>query len=67
LPWRTAVARSLACRDVGMDCDEVIRGATEDEVVIRAAEHARLEHGMTEEQLSDPRMEQRIRSLIREA
>jgi predicted small metal-binding protein len=60
------VARSLTCRDVGMDCDEIIRGESEDEVVIKAAEHARQVHGMTEEQLSDPDAEQRVRSLIRE-
>ena len=63
------MARSLACRDVGLftDCNEVIREETEDEVIIRAAEHARQAHGMTDEQLSDPRAEERIRSLIREA
>ena len=61
------MARSLACRNVGMDCNEIIRGETEDEVVIKAAEHARQVHGMTEEQLSDPDAEQRTRSLIREA
>ena len=63
------MARSLACRDVGLfpDCDEVVRGESEDEVVIRAAEHGRQVHGMTDEQLSDPRAEERVRSLIREA
>ncbi len=63
------MARSLACRDVGLftDCGEVIRGESEDEVVIRAAEHGRQVHGLTDEQLSDPQAEQRVRALIREA
>ena len=63
------MARSLACRDVGLftDCNEVIRAETEDEVVIRATEHGQQAHGMSDEQLSDPRAEERIRSLIREA
>jgi predicted small metal-binding protein len=61
------MARRLACRDVGMDCDELIRGETQDEVVLKAVEHGRQAHGMSEEQLSDPKLEERLRSLIREA
>jgi AhpD family alkylhydroperoxidase len=38
----------LRCRDVGPDCDHVIRGKTEDEIIAKAAEHARTAHRMTE-------------------
>jgi AhpD family alkylhydroperoxidase len=40
--------KELRCRDVGPDCDHVIRGKTEDEIFEKAAEHARMAHHMKE-------------------
>lgn len=40
------MAKVLSCRDVGMDCDFVAHGANEQEVLGKAAEHARKDHGM---------------------
>ncbi|MDQ4075959.1 MAG: DUF1059 domain-containing protein [Chloroflexota bacterium] len=34
------------CRDVGFDCDGVVRAKTEDEALRKVAEHARTVHGM---------------------
>lgn len=42
------MAKVLKCKDVGMDCDFVARGETEEEVLKLAAEHAGPVHGMTE-------------------
>jgi predicted small metal-binding protein len=42
------MAKVLKCKDVGMDCDFVARGETEDEVLKQAAEHAGTTHNMTE-------------------
>ena len=42
------MAKVLKCKDVGMDCDFVARGDTEEEVLKQAAEHAGAAHGMTE-------------------
>jgi predicted small metal-binding protein len=42
------MAKVLKCKDVGMDCDFVARGETEEEVLKLAAEHAAPVHGMTE-------------------
>ena len=42
------VEKELRCRDVGADCDHVIRGRTEDEIFAKAAEHARVAHHMME-------------------
>ena len=42
------MAKVLKCKDVGPDCDFVARGATEEEVLKLAAEHAGPAHGMTE-------------------
>ena len=36
------------CRDLGLDCDAVIRAGSEEEVLKKAAEHAKAEHNMTE-------------------
>ncbi len=39
--------KELRCRDVGFDCDGVLRAETEDEVLRQAAEHASKVHGLT--------------------
>jgi predicted small metal-binding protein len=56
--------RELNCRDVGFDCNEVIRGETDEEVMSQAAAHARDAHGMSE---IDEETGARIRSLIHDA
>ena len=56
--------KELRCRDAGFDCDEVIRGENEQEVMSKGAEHAREVHGVDE---IDEETEQRIRSLIHDA
>lgn len=56
------MAKELKCRDVGLDCDRVIRAETEDEVMRQAAEHAKKEHGLPK---IDEAMAKRVRSLIR--
>ena len=35
------MGKVLACRDVGVNCDEVIRGQDETEILRKAAEHAK--------------------------
>jgi predicted small metal-binding protein len=42
------MAKVLKCRDVGVDCDFVIRGATVEEVMEKAREHAGKEHGFAD-------------------
>jgi predicted small metal-binding protein len=36
------------CRDLGLDCDAVIRADTEEEILKKAAEHAKAVHNMKE-------------------
>ncbi len=57
------MAKVLACRDVGVDCEYVACGTTEEEVMQKAIEHVRQEHGMTE---LTPEIEQKTRSVIHE-
>jgi len=39
-----AMAKTYTCRDVGVDCDWKISGATEDEVMASISEHAAQVH-----------------------
>jgi predicted small metal-binding protein len=40
--------KALKCRDVGMNCDFEAKGETEQEVLAKAAAHAKADHGLTE-------------------
>jgi len=42
------MAKVLTCRDVGVDCDFVARGATVDEVMEKARAHAVTDHGFSD-------------------
>ena len=53
----------IHCRDVGFDCNGVIRAKTEKEALQMAAEHASQVHGVRE---ITPEIEAKIRSVIRE-
>ncbi len=56
--------RELHCRDAGFDCEHVMQGSNDEEVLAQAREHARDEHGI--EQM-DSDTEQKVRSLIHDA
>ncbi len=62
------MAKRFACRDDGEfpDCPAIMRGDTEEEVILQAKEHGRQAHGMTDEQLRDPAVEDGIRRHIRD-
>ncbi len=53
----------IHCRDVGFDCDGVIKAKTEEEALTLAAEHARKVHGVTE---ITPQIVDKIKAVIRE-
>ena len=55
--------KQLNCRDAGFDCEGVIEGETEQDVMSQAAEHARQAHGVTE---IDEDLGARIRQAIRD-
>jgi predicted small metal-binding protein len=56
--------KELRCKDAGFDCDAVITGEDDQEVMAKAADHAREAHGMDE---IDEETGQQIRSLIHDA
>ena len=57
------MAKEIRCRDVGFDCDGVIRAETEDEALRLAAQHAQSVHGLKE---VSPDVVAKVRSVMRE-
>ncbi|MGC3947212.1 MAG: DUF1059 domain-containing protein [Chryseolinea sp.] len=53
----------IRCRDVGFDCNGVIKAATESEALAMAAEHAKTVHGI---KTVTPEIVQKIKSVMRE-
>jgi len=42
------MAKIVSCRDVGVDCDFVAKGETEQDILQQCTEHARSAHNMAE-------------------
>jgi len=57
------MAKTVNCRDVGVDCDFIAHGETEQEVLQQCAEHARTAHGMNE---IPPELVIKVRAAIRD-
>ena len=53
----------IRCRDVGFDCEGVIKAKTEKEALELAAEHAQKEHGLKE---VTPKVVEKIKSVMTE-
>lgn len=56
--------KTINCREAGFDCDHIVKGETEEDVMKNGAEHAMEAHGMKEADIT-PEMKQKIRGLIR--
>jgi len=52
----------LRCRDVGFDCDGVVRAESEEELLRQVAEHAQTVHGVE----VTPELAEQVKSLIRD-
>lgn len=57
------MSKILKCREVGMDCDFVARGATEDDILSQAVVHAEKDHGITD---LSPELVNKVKSAIHE-
>jgi predicted small metal-binding protein len=60
------MVKELHCRDVGFDCEAVVTADSDDEVLDQVVAHARSVHGLTDEQLSDPGLQETVRGKIHE-
>lgn len=58
--------KSLSCRDMGMDCDFVASGATEDEVMQQAVEHGKQAHGMSDADFT-PELTEKAKAALKDA
>lgn len=43
---------TLSCKDVGFDCNHVVKAGTEEEVIRNITEHAIKQHGMKAENMT---------------
>ena len=59
------MAYTIACRDMGVACDFVAKGETEEEVLVKGGEHAKKVHGYTDEQLNDPKFLEEAKKVIK--
>jgi predicted small metal-binding protein len=57
------MALTVHCRDVGYDCDGVVKADTEEELLQQVAEHAKSAHGM-EEVTAD--VVEKVKSVVKE-
>jgi len=57
------MSKVIRCRDVGFDCNGVIKAPTENEALALAAEHAKSVHGVKE---VTPEIVQKIKSVMRD-
>lgn len=54
---------TLSCKDVGFDCNHLVKAGTEEEVIRNITEHAIKKHGMKAENMT-PKMKEIIRKFI---
>jgi predicted small metal-binding protein len=57
------MSKVVHCRDVGFDCEAVVRAETEEEALRQVAEHARAQHGLTE---VTPEVAEKVKSVMRD-
>jgi predicted small metal-binding protein len=58
------MAKTISCRDVGVDCDFQATGETVDDVLRQCADHAKSAHGIEE---IPPELAAKVQSAIRES
>ena len=56
---------TVSCREVGMNCDYVCKGETEEEIMKTAEEHAMRDHGYKPDDFMTPELREEIRSHIK--
>jgi predicted small metal-binding protein len=56
--------KTLSCRDVGVDCDFQATGNTNEEILAKAAEHAKLAHGFDD---IPPELLDKVQAAIKDA
>lgn len=65
LQRRMNCMKTLACREAGFDCNYVVKGETEEEIMRSGEEHAVNVHGMKKEDCT-PEFKEKLRGLIKD-
>jgi predicted small metal-binding protein len=63
---RVNYMKTIICREAGFECDYVVKGQNEDEVMKNGADHAIKEHGMKPEDIT-PEFKEKVKSLIHDS
>ena len=58
------MAKTICCRDVGVDCDFTASGETTEEVLQKCTQHAKEAHGMD---VIPPELAAKVQAAIRES
>jgi predicted small metal-binding protein len=56
--------KTITCREAGFECDYIVKGETEEEVMKNGAEHVIKDHDMKAEDIT-PEFKEKVRALIR--
>lgn len=59
------MAKTVACRDLGSNCDYVVRGETEDEVIAGMVKHGKEVHKLPDEEVKSPEMMKMLKAAIK--
>ncbi|MFL6508759.1 MAG: DUF1059 domain-containing protein [Nitrososphaeraceae archaeon] len=58
--------KTIICREAGFECDYVVKGQNEEEVMKNGADHVIKEHGMKPEDIT-PEFKEKVQSLIHDS
>ncbi len=58
------MSKQFACRDLGMDCDHVVKGENEEEVIKGAMEHATAVHADVLATITTPEQMEQMQNLL---
>ena len=59
------MGKTLACRDVGSNCDFLVRGESEDEVIAGMVKHGKEAHKLTDQEVNSPEMMKLVKAAIK--
>jgi len=59
------MVKKLACRDVGSNCDFVVRGESDDEVIAGMVKHGKVAHKLSDEEVNSPEMMNLVKAAIK--
>ena len=56
--------KTLSCREAGFDCNYLVEGETEEEILQKGQEHGMRDHGLKEQDCT-PEFKQKLKGLIK--